>query len=179
VAQAPSDPINLPEAQLSERARFAVFIGLLAFMTGIMAYLTLPMVLQQWLCPPTTVWCKASGSIGIIVCGMLLIFAAAFVLLVRYGTRFPEHRPPLLRRSPSGIFVLRHGQVAAIVMGLCGISGLIWVNYLESYYCVAIDQIQISTGVFRSPQLRSWSDVAVVRAECDTAAVTSRGAICA
>ena len=166
MAQTQSDPTGLPNSQLSERAKFTAFIGLIAFLAGIMAYLTLPTFLQPRLCPPTTVWCKSSGSTGIIVCGMLLIYAAAFVLLVRYGTRFPKNQPPQPRRPPSAIFVLRHGQVAAIVAVLSGISGLIWVNYLESYYCVTTDRILLSTGLFNPSQMSSWSDVTVVRAEC-------------
>lgn len=166
MARIPFDPAGQANARLSEKARLAAFVGLVAFLACTMAYMTLPFFLRQRLCPPSTVWCIASGSVSTILFGMLLIFAAAFVLLVRYGTRFPENQPPRSRRPPSALFVLRHGQVAAIVGVLCGISGLIWVNYLESYYCITPDQILIKGGVFRSTRLSGWDGVTVVRADC-------------
>ena len=82
---------------------------------------------------------------------------------MRYGTRFPPNQPP---RPHSAIFVLPHAQVAIIVAMLCGVSALIWVNYLESYYCVTPDQILVKTGLLNSTKSKGWQDVRVVRAEC-------------
>ena len=158
-----SDRTDQSNGQLSEKAKFIGFIGLLALLAIIMAYISLPLFLQRRLCPPMTVWSEASGSTAVLTFGIILIVAAAFLPIMQYSVRFRTNQPS---RPHSAMFVLPHGQIAIIVAMLCGVSALIWVNYLESHYCVTPDQILIRTGLLGSTQLISWGDVTVVRAEC-------------
>jgi hypothetical protein len=160
------DASELATAQLSGSAKFAVFVGILAFLAGFMAYLTLPVLLVRRLCPPATVWSHSSGSPAIIVFGVLLIIVAAGILLVRYGAMFAASQSHQLLQPRSAIFVLPHRQVAITVIVLCGASAFIWVNSLESFYCVTPERILISNGILKSRQLRNWDDVSAVRAEC-------------
>jgi quaternary ammonium compound-resistance protein SugE len=73
-------------AQLSRRARFITFVGFLAFLAGCVAYAQLPISLPKRFCAPASIWSGTTASGGQIVSGLLLIFVAALILLVRYDT---------------------------------------------------------------------------------------------
>jgi hypothetical protein len=161
-----TDPTGQPNAQLSEKAKFVGFIGSVVLLLFSTAYLMLPRLLQQRLCPPMTIWSESSGSLAVIAFGVVLIMIVAFIPVVRYGTRFAANQPPRVQQPDSAIFVFPRWQVAITAAMLCGMSALIWVNNLESYYCVSLNRILIRTGLLSPEKLTSWQEVRIVRAEC-------------
>lgn len=95
--------------------------------------------------------------------GLVLIFVAALILLVRYGTR-GGNGPPA-----ASILTLPHRQVAFVVVTLCGISAVLWANCLASFNCVSESEILLSRGLFQAALIQHWDDVTEVSSECERA----------
>jgi hypothetical protein len=129
--------------------------------------LFLPSYLQNAQCPPSTFKHRQLyHGVGSFVFGTFfgltsLVFLpscilARYHLLVYSGDT---------RSAPPGKY-----NTALIIISMFGIlvSGAVFVNDAEFYYCLTPTNVIIRSGYVRAPKQLTWNDVNIVRAWCST-----------
>jgi general stress protein CsbA len=127
----------------------------------------LPLFLPRVLCPPPTFKAGSTASVFWLAAGLALVIGSSSILLVRWGTRFPDLGSV---QALSLLEVVKRDKFIYLIVTLCGLSAsaAIWLNCLESYYCVSIDNILLHPGALAAPRILKWDSVEMVRAECES-----------
>ena len=142
-----------------------ILLGLI-LLGGNMTYMLVPMLkLDGAFCPANTFNHGYTGSVMSLVAGFGLSTFSCFHLLFGLAPRWDDK--PVLKIAFLDILSHTHKIAFAITM-LSGvtIAGIIWWNFIQSYYCVTPTKILIRPSALEPVQSSTWDDVRVVGAHC-------------
>lgn len=128
-------------------------------------YLFLPPYVPAAFCPSGTFISGHMGSeLGVL--GFFVIFPACFVLAITAGVRSRNIKGPATRSRLYKLVERR--TVEFMIAGYSGLlaSVIVWAGYAGSYYCATPTALVLHPSALKPAQVRSWSDVTVVRALC-------------
>lgn len=161
------DLSNCKRRQLDARSLSWIVLFALLTIVALMGVVSFPSDFQNAQCPPSTfkhrqLYQGAGPLLGGIFVGMtsIAIFFASFLerhhLLSYSGDT---------QHAPVGKYNTTH--ILVTTLGIL-ISGAVFVNGANFYYCMTATHIVIRRGYFRSTKQLTWDDVNTVRAWCST-----------
>jgi uncharacterized RDD family membrane protein YckC len=150
-------------ATLTKRTKALLAILTVVFIIAECAVTVSPLLLSCLQCPADAFDAGPSVSPIGLTTMLVLLNVCGGLIVNRYGRTISVAGTQTFVSAPR---IMTPSRFSFLVMGILGLSAVIWLNSFESYYCISPNAVIRRSGVFNKSSSIDWNQSEHVLAEC-------------